>query len=356
MDIQQTCIFQPRISTVLVDTKEMLTGVIHVLLVTMTMDSKLTACRVQEGLTWHLFAADACVACPDDEITDEEGADNKDLCRNPTEMVLKVTFPWASKPTVVRYPWWMEELTLISICLIALCVLCCFCNVNEKARGKWNALKNCVLGSCGVFAFTKLEDQELVTEKITPRELDILEAVSMIPECEKAPTNKFNKREINMVLKENQTEPTILQTINENHSVEKKTERTENVSKPASGPDKTKLKTRVKTIVNDDKPEETLKSDSLTTAETPKEVKDDECIQREVSNNIRPPSTRRFHNVDKIITVRLGSKPEHHQRNVFIVIENTENRNKFVIGRAAKPTPMWCCRSEHNLIGHETKK
>ncbi|XP_076305572.1 uncharacterized protein LOC143222661 isoform X1 [Tachypleus tridentatus] len=27
------------------------------------------------------FAADACVACPDDEITDEEGADNEDLCR-----------------------------------------------------------------------------------------------------------------------------------------------------------------------------------------------------------------------------------------------------------------------------------
>ncbi|XP_076341622.1 uncharacterized protein LOC143242175 isoform X1 [Tachypleus tridentatus] len=93
-------------------------------------------------------------------------------------------------------------------------------------------------------------------------------------------------------------------------------------------------------------------------AETPKEVKDDERIQREVSNNIRPPSTRRFHNVDKFITVRLGSKPEHHQRNVFIAIENTENRNKFVIGRAAKPTPM-CqlkrCQSEHNLIGHETK-
>ncbi|XP_076313128.1 signal peptide, CUB and EGF-like domain-containing protein 2 [Tachypleus tridentatus] len=66
------------------------------------------------------FGADACVACPDDEITDEEGADNKDLCRNPTDMVLKVTFPWATKPTVVRYPWWMEELTLISICLIAL--------------------------------------------------------------------------------------------------------------------------------------------------------------------------------------------------------------------------------------------
>ncbi|XP_076308754.1 uncharacterized protein LOC143224218 isoform X1 [Tachypleus tridentatus] len=217
----------------------------------------------------------------------------------------------------------MEELTLISICLIALCVLCCFCNMNEKARGKWNALKYRVLGSCGVFAYTKLEDQELVTEKITPRELDILEAVSMIPECEKAPTNKFNKRETNMVLKENQTEPTILQTINENHSVEKKTERTENVSKPASGSDKTKLKTRVRTIVNDDKPEETLKSDSLTTAETPKEVKDDERIQSEVSNNIRPPSTRRFHNVDKIITVRLGSKLEHHQRNVFIVIENT---------------------------------
>ncbi|XP_076343265.1 uncharacterized protein LOC143243298 [Tachypleus tridentatus] len=108
----------------------------------------------------------------------------------------------ASKPTVVRYPWWMEELTLISICLIALCVLCCFCNVNEKARGKWNALKNRVLGSCGVSACTKLKDKALVTKKINPRELDILEAVSMTPECEKAPTNKFNKRE-NKMLKQN---------------------------------------------------------------------------------------------------------------------------------------------------------
>ncbi|XP_076359096.1 uncharacterized protein LOC143251737 [Tachypleus tridentatus] len=207
------------------------------------------------GTYMTFFAADACVACPD-----EEGADNEDLY--PTEVVLKVTFPWASKPTVVRYPWWMKELTLISICLIALCVLCCFCNVNEKARGKWNGLKNRVLGSCGVFAYTKIEDQELVTEKITPSELDILEAVSMIPECEKVSTNKFNKRETNMVLKENQTEPTILQTINENHSVEKKTE---NLSKPASGSEKTKLKKCVRTIVNDDKPEEILKSDSLTT-------------------------------------------------------------------------------------------
>ncbi|XP_076305580.1 uncharacterized protein LOC143222662 isoform X2 [Tachypleus tridentatus] len=300
------------------------------------------------------FAADACVACPEDEITDEEGADNKDLCRNPSEVVLKVTFPWASKPTVVRYPWWMEELTLISICFIVLCVLCCFCNVNEKARGKWNALKNRVLGSCGVFTYTKLEDQKLVTEKITPS--DILEAVSMIPECEKVSTNKFEKRETNMVLKENQTEPTILQTINENHSVEKKTE---NLSKSASGSNKTKLKKCVRTIVNDDKPEETLKYDSLTTTETPKEVKDDDCIQREVSNNIRSPSTRLFHNVDKIITVRLGSKPEHHQRNVFIVIENTENRNKFVIGRASKLTPtcqLKRCQSEHKLTVQKPKK
>ncbi|XP_076336783.1 uncharacterized protein LOC143239517 [Tachypleus tridentatus] len=307
------------------------------------------------------FAADACIPCPGDKITDEEGADNKDLCRNPTEVVLKLTFPWASKPTVVRYPWWMEELTLISICLIALCVLCCFCNVNEKARGKWKALKNRILGSCGVFAYTKREDQELVTKKITPSELDILEAVSMIPECEKVPTNKFNKRETNVVLKENQTEPTILQTINENHSVEKKPERAENVSKPASSPDKTELKIRVETIVNDEKPEETLKSDSLTTAETPasKEIRDVDWIQREVSSNIRPPSTRLFHNVDEIITVRLGSKPEHHQRNVFIVIGNSENRNKFVIGRTPKSTPtcqLKRCKSEHKLIVQKPKK
>ncbi|XP_076342635.1 uncharacterized protein LOC143242903 [Tachypleus tridentatus] len=28
------------------------------------------------------FAADACIPCPGDKITDEEGADNKDLCRS----------------------------------------------------------------------------------------------------------------------------------------------------------------------------------------------------------------------------------------------------------------------------------
>ncbi|XP_076341715.1 uncharacterized protein LOC143242232 [Tachypleus tridentatus] len=114
---QAMCMFQPRISTVLVDTKEMLTGVIHVLLVTMTMDSKLTACRVQEGLTWHLFAADACVACPDDEITDEEGADNKDLCRNRIEVVSKATLHLTSKSTVPRCAW---RTALILMCLTAL--------------------------------------------------------------------------------------------------------------------------------------------------------------------------------------------------------------------------------------------
>ena len=87
--------------------------------------------------------------------------------------------------------------------------------MNEKARGEWKALKNRVLGSCGVFAYTMLEDQALVTEKFTPTELDILEAVSMIHECEKAPTNKFNKRENNMMLKQKLTQPTILQTKND---------------------------------------------------------------------------------------------------------------------------------------------
>ncbi|XP_076361759.1 uncharacterized protein LOC143252861 isoform X2 [Tachypleus tridentatus] len=320
-------------------------------------DAGIYTCKNREGDYKH----DVRVYVPAENLNCTRGY-QRDVYRcYPTDMVLKVTFPWATKRTVVRYPWWMEELTLISICLIALCVLCCFCNVNEKARGKWKALKNRILGSCGVFAYTKLEDQELETKKITPSELDILEAVSMIPECEKAPTNKFNKRETNVVLKENQTEPTILQTINENHSVEKKPERAENVSKPASSPDKTELKTRVETTVNDEKPEETLKSDSLTTAETPasKEIKDVDCIQREVSSNIRPPSTRLFHNVDKIITVRLGSKPEYHQRNVFIVIENSENRNKFVIGRAPKSTPtcqLKRCKSEHKLIVQKPKK
>ncbi|XP_076333113.1 uncharacterized protein LOC143237577 [Tachypleus tridentatus] len=148
--------------------------------------------------------------------------------------------------------------------------------------------------------------------------------------------------------------------MNEKCPVEKKTEKAENVCKPASGFDKTKSKTRVRIIVNDEKPEETLKSDSLTTAKTPasKEVKDDERNQMEVPSNIRPPSTGLVYNTDKIITVKLGSKPEHYQRHVFIAIENVENRNKFIIRRAPKPTPM-CqlkrCQSKHNLIGHETK-
>ncbi|XP_076342262.1 uncharacterized protein LOC143243410 isoform X1 [Tachypleus tridentatus] len=65
--------------------------------------------------------------------------------------------------------------------------------------------------------------------------------------------------------------------------------------------------------------------------ETPKEVKDDERIQREVSKNIRPPSTRRFHNVDKIITVRLGSKPEHHQRNVLLLLKILKTETNLLL-------------------------
>ncbi|XP_076324794.1 uncharacterized protein LOC143232800 [Tachypleus tridentatus] len=303
-------------------------------------DAGIYTCKNREGDYKH----DVRVYIPAENLNCTRGY-QRDVYRcYPTDMVLKVTFPWATKPTVVRYPWWMEELTLISICLIALCVLCCFCNVNEKARGKWKALKNRILGSCGVFAYTKLEDQELVTKKITPSELDILEAVSMIPECEKAPTNKFNKRETNVVLKENQTEPTILQTINENNSVEKKPERAENVSKPASSPDKTELKTRVETIVNDEKPEETLKSDSLTTAETPasEEIKDVDCIQREVSSNIWPPSTRLFHNVDKIITSSKSTPT--------CQLKRCQGEHKLIVQKPKKNNQIKHVDSPHKIV------
>ncbi|XP_076327744.1 signal peptide, CUB and EGF-like domain-containing protein 2 [Tachypleus tridentatus] len=66
------------------------------------------------------FASDNCIPCPGDKITDEEGADNTDLCRNPTEVVPKATLPSVSKSTVTRYAWWIA---LISICLIALCLV-----------------------------------------------------------------------------------------------------------------------------------------------------------------------------------------------------------------------------------------
>ncbi|XP_076315814.1 CRISP/Allergen/PR-1-like [Tachypleus tridentatus] len=57
----------------------------------------------------------------------------------------------------------------------------------------------------------------------------------------------------------------------------------------------------------------------FTQAETPKEVKDDERIRREVSSSIRPPSTRRFHNVDKIITIRWSSRDYRcHSKNFFL--------------------------------------
>ncbi|XP_076319485.1 uncharacterized protein LOC143230221 [Tachypleus tridentatus] len=49
------CMFQQKTSLVLEDTEEMLTGVIHVLLVTITMDYKLTACRVYLVLEMKLL-------------------------------------------------------------------------------------------------------------------------------------------------------------------------------------------------------------------------------------------------------------------------------------------------------------
>ncbi|XP_076367192.1 NADH dehydrogenase [ubiquinone] iron-sulfur protein 3, mitochondrial-like isoform X2 [Tachypleus tridentatus] len=43
-----------------------------------------------------------------------------DFYLNPTEVIPKLPFSWTSKPAVMKYPWWMEELALILICFTAL--------------------------------------------------------------------------------------------------------------------------------------------------------------------------------------------------------------------------------------------
>ncbi|XP_076314753.1 uncharacterized protein LOC143227129 [Tachypleus tridentatus] len=155
------------------------------------------------------FAADACVACPEDEITDEEGADNKDLCRNRTEVVPKATLPSASKSTVPRYAWWTA---LILICLIVLCVLCCFYNWKYKPREERNVLKN------------RVEHKQPGSEEITTDELDMLEAMPLIPESEKkVPTKNVKKTKTNILRKQKVTKRTTLETIYENDLEERNT-------------------------------------------------------------------------------------------------------------------------------------
>ncbi|XP_076343247.1 uncharacterized protein LOC143243280 [Tachypleus tridentatus] len=149
------------------------------------------------------FAADACIPCPGDKITDEEGADNKDLCRNRIEVVSKATLHLTSKSTVPRCAW---RTALILMCLTALCVLCFFYTWKSKPREERNVLKN------------RVEHKQLGDEKITTDELDILEAMPLIPECEKEGLCKRMLRRQKLIFQESKkvTKRTTLETIYEN--------------------------------------------------------------------------------------------------------------------------------------------
>ncbi|XP_076348011.1 uncharacterized protein LOC143245533 [Tachypleus tridentatus] len=221
------------------------------------------------------FASDACIPYPGDEITDEEGADNKDLY--PTEVVSTSTITSVSISTITRYVWWTA---LISICLIALCVLCCFYNWKEKSREERNVLEN------------RVEHKQPGDEKITTDELDILEAVPLIPECEKkVPTKNVKKTKTNILRKQKVTKRTTLEMIYENDLEERNT---------LSGTPASKQRKSV-----------------------------EEYIQR-------PLSDRHVNNYDELIIVKPNSKQGH--LNVVILIENSDSQDTFIIGKARKQT------------------
>ncbi|XP_076356938.1 uncharacterized protein LOC143250379 [Tachypleus tridentatus] len=138
------------------------------------------------------FAADACVACPEDEITNEEGADNKDLLKNRIEVVPKATLHLTSKSTIPKCAWWTA---LILMCLSALCVLCVFYAWKYKPREERNVLKN------------RVEHKQPGAEKITTDELDILEAMPLIPECEKKVSAK-NVKKTKLMYQESKSDQT----------------------------------------------------------------------------------------------------------------------------------------------------
>ncbi|XP_076358870.1 uncharacterized protein LOC143251460 [Tachypleus tridentatus] len=52
----------------------------------------------------------------------------------------------------------------------------------------------------------------------------------------------------------------------------------------------------------------------------------------------RPLSDGHVKNYDELIIIKPNSKQRHHKENVVILIENSDNQDTFIIGKARKPT------------------
>ncbi|XP_076367165.1 uncharacterized protein LOC143255415 [Tachypleus tridentatus] len=175
-----------------------------------------------------------------------------------------------------------RQVSIFCSLLYLINVLFCFYNWKEKTREEQNVLKN------------RVEYKQLGAEKITTIELDILEAMPLIPECErKTPTKNVKKTKTNILIKQKETERTTLETINENDLEERNTLRGTPASKQAK------------------------------------------AIEKHIQ---RPLSYRHVKNHDELSIVKPNSKQGHLKGNVVILIENSDSQDTFIIGKTRKPT------------------
>ncbi|XP_076356939.1 uncharacterized protein LOC143250380 [Tachypleus tridentatus] len=214
-----------------------------------------------------------CLPCPGGTYMTSFAADAYRI-----EVVPKATLHLTSKSTVPKCAWWTA---LILMCLSALCVLCVFYAWKYKPREERNVLKN------------RVENKQPGAEKITTDELDILEAMPLIPECEKKVSAKnVKKTKTNVPRKQKVTKRTTLETIYENDLGERNSLRETPASKQG------------------------------------KAIK--EYIQR-------PLFPRNVNNYDELIIVKPKSKQGHRKKNVVILIENSDSQDTFIIGKVRKP-------------------
>ncbi|XP_076330996.1 uncharacterized protein LOC143239229 isoform X2 [Tachypleus tridentatus] len=135
-------------------------------------------------------------------------------------------------------------------------------------------------------------------ENITTDELNILEAMPLIPECEKkVSTKNVKKTKTNIPSKQKVTKRTTLETIYENDREERNTLVRNSRETPAS--------------------------------------KQGKAVEEYVQ---RPLSDRHVNNYGELFIVKPNSKQGHHKENVVILIENSDSQDTFIIGKARKPT------------------
>ncbi|XP_076343275.1 uncharacterized protein LOC143243310 [Tachypleus tridentatus] len=171
-------------------------------------------------------------------------------------------------------------------------LLCAFFVVSTTGKKKLgNVLKNRVL------------HKQPHAEKITTNELDILEAMPLITECEKkVPTKNVKKTKTNILRKQKVTKRTTLETIYENDLEERNT---------------LCCATKHNYILHLQRG-------------TP-ELKQTKAIEEYIQ---RPLSDRHVKNYDELIIVKSHTKQGHLKENVVILIENSDSQNTFIIGKS----------------------